>query len=139
VDDIDWLCIHIAFSKILSYTYTSLFSARAMSYSTERYNAEFRRIRTDLQNWSRSIPERYRPGLPIRAKHFTQPHLNFATIQAHFWYHNLQIAISRLLIHVYGGQDCAAVGESKMIMMQAARSIIEATQFIPLEASTPAK
>jgi hypothetical protein len=110
-----------------------------MSYSTERYNAEFGRIRNDLENWTKSIPEKYRPGLPIRSKYFTQPHLNFATIQAHFWYHNLRIAVSRLLIHVYGGQDCTAVAESKMIMMQAARSIIEATQFISLEASTPAK
>lgn len=138
-NDVDWLGIHISFSKILSYAYSRLFSARAMSYSMENYDVEFCRIRDDLETWRALIPEKYRPGLLIRTKHFLQPHLNVATLHTHFRYHSLQIAISRLLVHVYSGQRCAAVENSKSLMMQAARSILEAVQFIPLEASTPPK
>ncbi|KIW90109.1 uncharacterized protein Z519_09540 [Cladophialophora bantiana CBS 173.52] len=136
-DGVDWLQIQVCFCKILSYSYNQLFACGTPSRAEEFYSTEIEQIRHRLQHWVASVPERFRPGVVIRSRNFTKPHQNYALLQVHFLYYSLQIALSRLLVHVYADRRCASVAESKLTLMNSARAIIETLQFVPPEASLP--
>ncbi|KIW24106.1 uncharacterized protein PV07_09840 [Cladophialophora immunda] len=136
-DGIDWQQIQVGFCRILSYSYNQLFACGMPSRSEDFYSTEIDQIRCRLQHWVASVPERFRPGTVIRSRNFTKPHHNYALLQVHFLYYSLQIALSRLLVHVYADRRCAPVAESKLTLMNSARAIIETLQFVPPEASLP--
>ncbi|OAG35510.1 hypothetical protein AYO21_10318 [Fonsecaea monophora] len=136
-DDVDWQQIQVGFCKILSYSYNQLFACGMPSRNEDFYYTEIDQIRRRLQRWLATVPEKFRPGTVIRSRNFTKPHHNYALLQVHFLYYTLQIALSRLLVHVYADRRCAPVAESKLTLMNSARAIIETLQFVPPEASLP--
>lgn len=136
---INWLYIQVTLCRILSKAYGNLFSPNAIFEQEEACTARIKSIRDELDQWLLLVPEEYRPGCPLRHRNFTKPHLAYATLQVHFLYYNLQIALSRLQVHVSKDRRCAAVATSKLLLLEIARAIMDTTQFIPLEASTPMK
>lgn len=85
------------------------------------------------------MPLDYRPGKPIRERLMRFPHTLHATIELHFLYYTLQIALSRLILQVMPDHASEARKSNQRVLVETARSIVDATKCISLEPSTPLK
>jgi hypothetical protein len=95
------------------------------------------RIKHDLESWKDSIPIELRPGSPIKTYRMSCPYMQELALRIHFAYYNLQICMSRVSLHIGPQGASARRSDSSMGLLLAARSIIEATPFIPMEPFTP--
>jgi len=91
----------------------------------------------DLEAWKYSIPEDLRPGSPLRQHRMRRPHMQDLALRVHFSYYNLQICMSRLILHACANQNSHRGYESKKSLLLAARYVIESTPYIPMEPYTP--
>jgi len=116
-------------------TYDSLFSVSATLNSTEVYIQEIDRVVEKLGGWKDSIPEDFRPGQKIRPHWLGSRLLTSLALRINLMYYNMLIAISRLTLHVKD-MPIERQFRSKIILMEAARLILEITQFIVFEPFT---
>lgn len=135
---LDWLRIWASYCRILSRAYESLFSVSATLNSDETYRRELDEIHTLLDQWKSSIPEHYQPGTPIRGYCLGKPVVVLIALRIHLLYYNMLAALSRLSLYV-----CERDGnteyqtQSKIRLMEAARSMLNLCHLITLEAHTP--
>ncbi|PCG88958.1 Transcription factor [Penicillium occitanis (nom. inval.)] len=101
----------IAFCQLQSRAYKRLFSVSALSNPREVICVQIDSLRNDLEAWKLSTPLGCRPGLPL--------------------------PIARLDIYLNCNTDVVRAAQSKTTLMEAARSIVEVVQLLPMEPSTP--
>jgi len=94
-------------------------------------------VLNDLEAWEQTIPEDLRPGSPLRQNRMRRPHMQDLALRIHFSYYNLQICVSRLILHAPINQNSNRGLESKECLLRAARYVIESTPYIPMEPYTP--
>lgn len=129
----------ISVSRLGSQAYTRLFTANALQKLPPQLLYEIDGIRKSLESWRLSIPEYYRPGKPLRGRSISRTVILLAALQHHCWYHLLSLAIARLEAHLTHGQDGARHAQSRKTLLQHARGIINMTDHIPIDHSTPLK
>ncbi|PVH68346.1 hypothetical protein DL98DRAFT_662226 [Cadophora sp. DSE1049] len=133
--ELDWLRTWASHCRIMTSAYDSLFSVSATLNSTEVYLEEIDHVYQRLNRWRDCIPEDFRPGLPIRPHKLGNRLLTSLALRIHLMYYNILVAISRLALHVED-KPSDRHSRSKITLMEAARSIIDATQFIVFEPFT---
>ncbi|KAL2869162.1 transcription factor domain-containing protein [Aspergillus lucknowensis] len=141
----NWFMSAIAFGRLLSNTYTTLFSVSAATQSTEAYHRAIEAIETQLERWRMAVPWQFRPVVLEREQsapqppdlHFTEPAFKLAVLQTKFCYYGLIIALVRLKMYI-GREDPAPSQEkSKRLLMDTARAIVEGSRDIVIAAYTP--
>ncbi|KAF9885321.1 hypothetical protein FE257_013038 [Aspergillus nanangensis] len=135
--ELDWIRAWAAFSRLTSKAYDRLFSVSAALSPSHIYLKHATSILVELEDWKDTLPERFRPGSAIKLHLFNNPVSLTLAVKIRLWYHNLQIAIARLVLHISNGQPIAQQSESKWMLMCAARSIVELTHFMTIEPFTP--
>lgn len=129
----------IEISRICSMAYKKLFTAAALAQTPNQMFKEIEMVRLILERWRQSIPQICRPGMPLQCRAFHKPGFQLVALQHHIWYHLLQIALARLEVHASHGQSSHHKAQANRYMVDSARSLVEITQQIPIEASTPMK
>ncbi|EED16125.1 conserved hypothetical protein [Talaromyces stipitatus ATCC 10500] len=129
--------ILIEFYQLQSRAYRSLFTVTALNNSWEVVCTQIDSLRNDLEAWKLSTPVEYRPGLHLRMRQFPKPSFILMALQLHLSYHILVIGIARLDIYLNCNTDAVRAAKSKTILMEAARSIADVVQLVPMEPSTP--
>lgn len=128
-----------AFCQIQSRAYSRLFAVTAHKNPQEQIYTEIDSLHNDLEAWRQSVPEEYRPGLPLRMRQLPKSSFILMALQHHLSYYLLLVAIARLDIYLSCGSGSVRSTKSKKVLMEAARSIVEVVQLAPLEPSTPMK
>ncbi|EXJ56385.1 uncharacterized protein A1O5_12652, partial [Cladophialophora psammophila CBS 110553] len=137
LEGFDWLHCWAWFSRILSRTYDTLFSITATLNTEDDYLSYLACINHDLNAWRQSVPEIFRPEVPIRQHRMRHPVMKELALRSHLAYYNLRICLSRLTIHVTHDKGSQRRSEAKRDLMLAARSIVELMQFCALEPYSP--
>ncbi|PVH71762.1 hypothetical protein DL98DRAFT_434576, partial [Cadophora sp. DSE1049] len=135
--ELDWLCIWASYCRIMSRAYERLFSVSATLNSDEVYHDEIDRTHDMLREWKDLIPREYRPGKPNRIQYLENNITTAVKVRIFLLYYNLVTALSRLELHIGEGKYMERHSQSKAMLMESARSILEITQFIPIAPSTP--
>lgn len=146
----NWFLSAIGFSRVLSQAYTSLFSVSASIQSTDAYHVAIENIESRLERWRMSIPLRFRPGKPSDGKDgkpagsgplpvlTSLPHSFRTTVlRINFNYYGLVIALARLKIHICKQDQSSQQEESKRLLMDTARAIVEESKNVEMAAHTP--
>lgn len=107
----------------------------SFAYCADRVDS----VQQALEQWRLSVPSKHRPCCPLRESAFSLPYVRHATIHIRSLYFILQIALARLMIHVCGSSNEEVLSENKRTLMNAARNLLDLTQFITIDASTPLK
>ncbi|KAH8200581.1 hypothetical protein TruAng_005233 [Truncatella angustata] len=121
-------------SRILSKAYQMLFSVSATMKSTEQYYASIDEIKSDLNRWTGSIPPKFRPGMPF---HSGTSWMTFMSLRLHYMYHALVMSLCRLELHIGADADVLRINDTRKLLMDTARTIINLTTFIELKPYTP--
>lgn len=133
----DCLLSHVRFARLLSKMHEMLFSVSATLNSEKTYHAAIDFVTDELSAWRDSIPEPFRPGLPFQNRTFGNPCSTHLKTKLHFYYHSALIAVARLELKVGSDTSGHRKKESKKVLMQSARTIIELTRYIDTEGYTP--
>lgn len=133
----DCLLAHVRFARLLSKMYEMLFSVSATLNTEETYRVAIDFVTDELSAWRDSIPEPFRPGLPFQNRTFGSPCSTDVKIKLHFHYHSALIAVARLELMLGSDTSGYRKNESKKVLIQSARSIIELTRYIDTEGYTP--
>ncbi|KIW27538.1 uncharacterized protein PV07_07268 [Cladophialophora immunda] len=130
----DWFRASIQFSRILSITYETVFCMSASRKPSNVLLASVGCIEGLLEDWRQSISANFRPREPVQKTIFRDPRTKNPAIRTHFYYYHLVIALERLNLRLapQGRRE-----ESKRNLINAARSVVEITSFIDVEAFTP--
>ncbi|KAG4254691.1 hypothetical protein FPRO03_14174 [Fusarium proliferatum] len=128
----NWLQVLSSYALMISRIYERLFSVKSKSLSKEIRRTEALCAFEELENWKDSIPESFRPGMPIRSHRLGKSHAVALAIQIRFCYHNVRIALSRVSISASTG-DSENQMRYKLSLTDSARAIIEVVHLIHLE------
>lgn len=133
--------ILIAFCQLQSCAHNRLFTVTAFKKTQEIISAEIDSFRNDLEAWRLSVPVEYRPGLPLRLRQLSKPRFMLTALHLHLSYYILVVAVARLDLYVSTNCNDGSLraAKSKRILMEAARSIVNVVQLVPIEPSTPMK
>ncbi|KZL88150.1 fungal specific transcription factor, partial [Colletotrichum incanum] len=127
------------FARILSQAYTSLFSVSVATQPLAQYHKALDYVNELMERWRLSIPEGYRPCTTQRSYTLISSASKTVFLYTHYRYHSLVIALARLTLHV-GAQDSRLQRRretAKRTLMVTARTVIEMTKYIDVEAHTP--
>lgn len=128
-----WLRLLSEYSKILSRTYENLFSVNARHLSKKSIHAASDRVFEELESWRLSIPEEFRPGLPMRTHKLGSPMTTFLAIQLHFYYYNVRIGALRVVMQTCS-DDTERYLSYREALAETAEGIADLVHLIPLEA-----
>lgn len=127
----------VCFSRLLSKAYESLFSISATLRPAELSCTAIDVVSNDLEQWRVSIPEPFRPGSLFPSAGL-QPHSSMeVALRIRYHYYSAVIALSRLDLQVSAERYKTRESESRMMLMNTARAIIELTRYIDAEPHTP--
>ncbi|EAW17097.1 fungal specific transcription factor domain-containing protein [Aspergillus fischeri NRRL 181] len=139
----NWFLSAIGFGRILSLAYTSLFSVSAAIQTTEAYYVAIEEIEARLERWRTAVPVEFRPGMPFEVPNapsdpsFLEPSFKMVVLQTSFSYYGLVIALARLKMYIGRQDQSRTQGKSKRLLMDTARSVVEASKNIDMAAHTP--
>ncbi|RKK21210.1 hypothetical protein BFJ67_g17402 [Fusarium oxysporum f. sp. cepae] len=125
----NWLQVLSSYALMISRIYERLFSVKAKSLSKEIRRTEALRAFEELENWKDSIPESFRPGMPIRSHRLGKSQAVALSVQIRFCYHNIRIALSRVSISASTG-DSENQMRYKLSLTDSARAIIEVVHLV---------
>ncbi|KAK2684476.1 hypothetical protein QWA68_016280, partial [Fusarium oxysporum] len=134
--EFNWFLSTIRFGRLLTIAYQSLFSLSASLRSVESYLAAIGHVRHLLEDWRLSIPAEFQPGGSTHFGNILDPNATLVALQTHFSYYHLVIGLERLTLHVDKDEGLRRQ-ESRLRLMNTAKSIISLTQFIELEPHVP--
>ncbi|KKK17221.1 hypothetical protein AOCH_004670 [Aspergillus ochraceoroseus] len=136
-DGFDWFLASIRVARLYSRTFTELFSINATTNSKLSYLSKIDQIEEILEHQRQDIPSHFRPGHELRTESFQNPHEIIAALRIHFHYHELQIALCRLKLHITREQSSPQSLTATKNMMDSARAIVELTRVICIEPNIP--
>lgn len=124
------------FSRLISKAYDTLFSITATLVAADVTQAAINTFFVELEHWRSSIPEEFRPGNSSDTLKFSDSNLMAVIVRVHYHYYSVVIALSRLSLNIQRGETSLSV-ESKKALLNAARVIVELTNYIDIEGYTP--
>lgn len=138
----NWFFSAISFGRILSQAYTSLFSVSAAFQTTEEYHVAIEEIETRLERWRMAVPVDFRPGTPFHGPDvlpysFPEPSFKMIVLQTNFSYYALVIALARLKMHIDRQGQSRRQEDSKRLLMDTARAVVEGSKNVDMAAHTP--
>ncbi|KAJ5817409.1 fungal-specific transcription factor domain-containing protein [Penicillium robsamsonii] len=142
----NWFLSAIGFGRILSQAYTALFSVSAAIQTTEAYHIAVEEIETRLERWRTAVPVKIRPGMLFRepnmstpsfSSSFPEPSFKMIVLQTNFSYYALVIALARLKMYIGRQDEPRKQEESKRLLMDTARAIVEGSKNVDMAAHTP--
>lgn len=139
----NWFLSAISFGRILSQTYTSLFSVSAATQATEAYHIAIEEIEARLERWRTLVPIDFRPGMPFQEQNvptsspFPEPSFKIIVLQTSFSYYGLIIALARLKMQIGRQDQSRRQEESKRLLMDTARAVVEGSKNVDIAAHTP--
>lgn len=138
----NWFLSAIGFGRILSQAYKSLFSVSATIQTREAYHVAIEEIETRLERWRTAVPVNFRPGMPshvpnVLSSSFSEPGFKMIVLQTNFSYYGLIIALARLKMHIGRQDQPQRQEESKRLLMDTARAVVEGSKSVEMAAHTP--
>ncbi|CAG8905862.1 unnamed protein product [Penicillium egyptiacum] len=138
----NWFLSAIGFGRILSQAYTSLFSVSAAIQSTQAYHVAIEEIETRLERWRTGVPVEFRPGMAFHepnmpSSSFPEPSFKMIVLQTNFSYYGLIVALARLKMQIGREDQPRKQEESKRLLMDAARAVVEGSKNVDMAAHTP--
>ncbi|OQE13363.1 hypothetical protein PENFLA_c049G03159 [Penicillium flavigenum] len=132
----------IGFGRILSQAYTSLFSVSAGIQTTQAYHIAIEEIETRLERWRTAVPMEFRPGMLCHGSNmpsssFREPSFKMIVLQTNFSYYGLIIALARLKMQIGRQDQPQKQEESKRLLMDTARAVVEGSKNVDIAAHTP--
>ncbi|CAG8343664.1 unnamed protein product [Penicillium nalgiovense] len=132
----------IGFGRILSLAYTSLFSVSAAIQTTQAYHIAIEEIETRLERWRTAVPMEFRPGmlcheLNMPSSSLREPSFKMIVLQTNFSYYGLIIALARLKMQIGRQDQPQKHEESKRLLMNTARAVVEGSKHVDIAAHTP--
>lgn len=134
VEGVNFFVITLRGSRILSKAYQMLFSVSATTNTKEQYYAAIDFIKLDAERWKNSIPSKFRPGTQFQS---TNSSSTFLILRVHYVYHILIISLCRLELHVGGDENSQRLADTRKLLMNTARTIIQLFNLIDLKPYTP--
>ncbi|RYP12173.1 hypothetical protein DL767_011378 [Monosporascus sp. MG133] len=115
---------------------SSLFSVSASLKSKAACATAITRVRHLLNDWRASVPSPFRPGEAVQHDLDLISSAKLVLLQTQYAYYNVVFALERLAIQIdrEEGRNCE---ESKVNLMNAARSVVELIVFIDFEPQVP--
>ncbi|KAM0276299.1 hypothetical protein ACHAQH_006888 [Verticillium albo-atrum] len=126
----------VRLGRVSSIAYQSLFSISAAQKSPPVLQAAIVRVRALLEDWRAGIPAAFRPCEPANLEALTDASTRLAVLQTHYLYLGLIIAVERLTLHL-DKERGATSQKSRVNLMNAARTIVDLSQYIELEPHVP--
>lgn len=102
--------------------------------STDQYIYAIDEIKMDLDRWVKSIPAKFRPGMPFSPGNSWT---TFMLLRLHYTYHALIISLCRLELHIGPDQNTSRMRNTRQLLMNTARTVLYLTTFIELKPYTP--
>ncbi|KAK1147016.1 hypothetical protein N8T08_002344 [Aspergillus melleus] len=133
----NWFFSTARFSRILSRAYTTLFSISAMTHSVQSSRSSLSKIEEQVENWRMTVPVEFRPGCPVDLHRLPSLSAKTVILQTHFAYYALVIALSRLKLYLNSREPAAQFQEARCKLLNAARTVIEMTQYNEVASYTP--
>ncbi|KAH8434126.1 fungal specific transcription factor domain-containing protein [Aspergillus melleus] len=133
----NWFFSTARFSRILSRAYTTLFSISAMTHSVQSSRSSLSKIEEQVENWRMTVPVEFRPGCPVDLHRLPSLSVKTVILRTHFAYYALVIALSRLKLYLNSREPAAQFQEARCKLLNAARTVIEMTQYIEVASYTP--
>ncbi|KAJ6189771.1 fungal-specific transcription factor domain-containing protein [Penicillium mononematosum] len=132
----------IGFGRILSQAYTSLFSVSAAIQTTQAYHIAIEEIETRLERWRTAVPMELRPGMlchesNMPSSSFREPSFKMIVLQTNFSYYGLIIALARLKMQIGRQDQPQKQEETKRLLMDTARAVVEGSKNVDIAAHTP--
>lgn len=87
----------------------------------------------ELESWRLSVPEDFRPGLPIRTHKLGNLVTSFLAVQLHLYYYNVRIAALRVALQTCSNET-ERYFEYRRSLTEAGEGIAGLVHLIPLEA-----
>ncbi|KAM0328213.1 hypothetical protein ACHAQA_005622 [Verticillium albo-atrum] len=138
--DCDWFLAFLRHARILSRTYSSLFSVGVANKPNEYYTDIIDQLSQELENWRMLIPDNgFRPcGLnPPSNIHCSVERA--AAVAIHYFYDGLRLTLARATLHHLSKSNDPHVALRKKTTMDtvlsASRSVLEKTILIDVESS----
>ncbi|KAL1961697.1 hypothetical protein VTN77DRAFT_1301 [Rasamsonia byssochlamydoides] len=133
----DWFLAFARYARLVSRIYSNLFSVSSVGKTTGFYHACIQRLRDELETWRMSIPERYRPGEPLRARALPGALAVSIALHTHYLYLNALLTLLRISLHVGAdGLGTAHQLETKKLLMKTACTILDLTKHIEVATYT---
>ncbi|KAM0323341.1 hypothetical protein ACHAQA_008934 [Verticillium albo-atrum] len=132
----DAFLTYVRLGRVSSIVYQSLFSVSASQKSAPALQAAVIRVRRLLEDWRAAIPLPFRPCEPTSLDAVTDSSTRLAVLQTHYLYLGIIIAVERLTLHL-DREKGAASQRSVVNLMNAARTVVELSQYIELEPHVP--
>lgn len=134
--DFDWFLTCIRFARLYSRAFSELFSISATRNSKSSHLSKIIEIENLLEQQRLAIPINFRPEEKVRLPAFSKPNEILFALRIRCHYHELQIALHRLKLHVTRNQITQS-DRMMRSMMNSARSVAELTRLISIEPPTP--
>ncbi|KKA16524.1 Fungal specific transcription factor [Rasamsonia emersonii CBS 393.64] len=135
--DYDWFLASARYARLVSKIYSSLFSVSSAGKTTGFYHTSICQLRDELEEWRMSIPERYRPGEPLRARSLPGMLAVSIALTTQYLYFNALLTLLRTSLQV-GADELGTAHQlaTKKFLMKTACSILELTTYIEVATYT---
>ena len=127
-----WLRLISEYSQTLSQVYEELFSAKARRQKKEITATIVDRIFQLVETWKLSIPEDFRPGLPVRPHRMGSLMTTSLAVQLHFFYYNIRVAVLRASAQSCS-DDTEKITSYRQALVDCAKGIADLVHLVPLE------
>lgn len=139
--DYDWLLSSARYARLLSRAASSLFCA-GVTGNTEQYFLEvIEQLENELEHWRVTTPVNRKPNDTFKINLIESSLLRTASVWTHLMYHSFRLALCRARLHLAartrGLVSMASQAESTSTMSEAARNVLELSNFIDVNPSTP--
>ncbi|KAI5863284.1 hypothetical protein GGS23DRAFT_605296 [Durotheca rogersii] len=141
IGELDWFLTTARYSRLLSRSMSSLFSAAGADDPKMYYMSIIDQCEAELDRWRMSIPANIRPGEPYRTHAMQGTLLRTAALRIHLFYYSFRLSLCRATLNLAANTSQvvsqARQIESTRLMMEASRSVLELTTFVEVEPGTP--